>query len=128
MGCLITQKQNAAFLRKAQSPYSVNMLAAIAVRGAIQDKEYVSQYVAEALKARERICEGLAALGFRYYPSQGNFVLFHAGPRSIEIRDRLRNAGVLVRDRSYEIAGCVRVTAGTVEQAERFLKELERIW
>ncbi len=44
------------------------------------------------------------------------------------IRDRLRDMGVLVRDRSYEIAGCVRVTIGTRDQMRRFLAELERIW
>jgi histidinol-phosphate aminotransferase len=33
-----------------------------------------------------------------------------------------------VRDRSYEIAGCVRVTVGTRDQMRRFLAELERIW
>ena len=50
------------------------------------------------------------------------------GKRAIEIRDRLREKRVLVRDRSYEIAGCVRVTVGTREQARRFLKELREIW
>ena len=38
------------------------------------------------------------------------------GTRAAEVRDKLREAGVLVRDRSYEIAGCVRVTVGTREQ------------
>jgi len=33
-----------------------------------------------------------------------------------------------VWDRSYEIAGCVRVTIGTMAQVERFLAELRRIW
>jgi histidinol-phosphate aminotransferase len=36
--------------------------------------------------------------------------------------------GVLVRDRSYEIAGCVRVTTGTREHARRFLDALETVW
>jgi histidinol-phosphate aminotransferase len=35
---------------------------------------------------------------------------------------------VLVRDRSYEIPGCVRVTIGTRAQVERFLAELESLW
>ena len=50
------------------------------------------------------------------------------GKRSIEIRDKLREQQVLVRDRSYEIAGCVRVTTGTREQMRRFLEELGKIW
>jgi histidinol-phosphate aminotransferase len=40
----------------------------------------------------------------------------------------LRDRGVLVRDRSYEIPGCVRVTIGTRAGAERFMAELWRLW
>jgi histidinol-phosphate aminotransferase len=127
IGCLFSQPPNVAFLHKAQSPYSVNMLAAIAVRAAIQDPDYIRNYVAEALSARQILCQGFHRLGLPYYPSQANFVLFRAGSRSIEIRDALRARGVLVRDRSYEIPGCVRVTAGTCAQAERFLTELEHL-
>ena len=47
---------------------------------------------------------------------------------AVEIRDTLRERGILVRDRSYEIPGCVRVTIGTREQVERFLTELEKLW
>jgi len=128
MGCLMSQAENVAFLRKGQSPYSVNMLAAIAVRAAVEDTAYVEQYVAEVLQAKDLVYEGLGRLGIPFFPSEANFVLFRAGTRAIEVRDKLRAAGVLVRDRSYEIDGCVRVTIGTREQVRRFLTELERIW
>lgn len=128
LGCLLTQAGNAAYLRKAQSPYSVNLLGAIAVRAAIEDTAYVSDYVAEVLAARAAVYAGFDKLGIRYYSSQANFVLFQAGARAIEIRDKLRAQDVLIRDRSYEIDGCVRVTIGTREQMQRFLKALEKIW
>ena len=71
---------------------------------------------------------GFERLGIQYFPSQANFVLFQAGDRAIPIRDALRDRGVLVRDRSYEIPGCVRVTIGTRAQVERFFTELETLW
>ena len=37
LGCLFSQAQNIAYLHKAQSPYSVNTLAALAARAAVQD-------------------------------------------------------------------------------------------
>jgi len=128
LGCLFGQAANVACLHKAQSPYSVNQLAALAARAAIRDTQYVRDYVAEVLAARDMLCRGLERLGIPFFPSQGNFVLFRAGGRAIEIRDKLRAMGVLVRDRSYEIAGAVRVTAGTREQVVRFLKALEEVW
>lgn len=127
-GCVFSQAANIEHLHKAQSPYSVNALAAMAVRAAIEDTAYVESYVKEVLSARELLCEGLRELGIRYYPSQGNFVLFDAGERAVRLRDELRARGVLVRDRSYEIAGSVRVTVGTRDQVRRFLDELKRVW
>jgi histidinol-phosphate aminotransferase len=127
-GCLFSCAENVKWLRKAQSPYSVNTLAALAARAAIQDREYVSNYVSEVLAARELAYEGLRKLGIQFFPSQANFILFKAGDRAIPIRDALRERGLLVRDRSYEIPGCVRVTIGTRAQIERFLSELENLW
>ena len=128
LGCLLSHESNVAFLHKAQSPYSVNALAALAAQEAVRDTAYVENYVTEALAARELVCVGLEKLGIEYIPSQANFVLMRIGKRSIEIRDRLREMQVLVRDRSYEIAGCVRVTVGTRDQARRFLAALGEIW
>jgi len=127
-GCLFSTAANVQWVHKAQSPYSVNTLATLAARAAIQDKEYIANYVAQVLEARQICCDGLTRLGIPYFPSQANFILFHAGDRAIPIRDALRGRGVLVRDRSYEIAGCVRVTIGTVAQTKRFLTELEQVW
>ncbi|MDX2153040.1 MAG: histidinol-phosphate transaminase [Bryobacteraceae bacterium] len=127
-GCLFSGEENIKFLHKAQSPYSVNTLAALAAREAIKDKDYIRRYVGEVLAAREVIYVGLERLAIPYWKSEANFVLFHAGERAIEVRDKLRAKKILVRDRSYELPGCVRVTVGTRDQAREFLEELGRIW
>lgn len=127
-GCLFSQNGNIDFLHKAQSPYSVNTVATMAARAAIQDKAYIEKYVTEVLAARELLYVGLEKLGIPYYESKANFVLIQAAARAIPLRDELRRRGVLVRDRSYELPGCVRVTVGTREQIRMFLAELEDIW
>ena len=127
-GCIFSTADNVAWMRKAQSPYSVNALAAAAATVAVSDTEYMNGYVAEVLAARDLATQGLRKLGIRYIPSQANFVLFHAGDRALAIRDALREWGVLVRDRSYELPGWVRVTIGSREQIGRFLAALEGIW
>src|SRR5690349_523540 len=127
-GCLFSQSANMAHVRKAQSPYSVNALAAMAVRIAVEDQKFVEDYVLEVLTARELLYVGLERLRIPYIKSQANFVLCQVGDRAIELRDELRQRGVLVRDRSYELPRCVRVTVGTRDQIRRFLDELEQIW
>lgn len=128
LGCLFSHPANIAYLHKAQSPYSVNTLAVLAAQAAIRDTAYVENYVAEVLAARELLCVTLERLKLPYIPSSANFVLIRAGRRAIEIRDYLRSLGILVRDRSYEAPGCVRVTVGTREQTRRLLSALEEIW
>jgi histidinol-phosphate aminotransferase len=127
-GCLFSGAENVSWLKKAQSPYSVNTMAALAARAAIRDRAYVDNYVDEVLAARALAYEGLHRLGIKTFPSEANFILFQAGERAIPVRDALRERGVLVRDRSYEIPGCVRVTVGTRAQIARFLEELGKLW
>jgi histidinol-phosphate aminotransferase len=128
LGCLFSHEANIAYLHKAQSPYSVNSLAVLAAQAAVEDTGYVQSYVAEVLAARELLCVGLERLGITYVPSSANFVLGQFGSRAGKVRDALRGDGILVRDRSYEAPGCVRITVGTREQTRRLLEALERIW
>jgi histidinol-phosphate aminotransferase len=128
LGCLFSHEANIAFLRKAQSPYSVNSLAVEAAQAAVEDTAYVQNYVAEVMAARELLCFGLEKLGIRYVPSSANFVLGDFGNRAIEVRDALRGQGILVRDRSYEEPGCVRITVGTRAQTRRMLAALSEVW
>ena len=127
-GCLFSQAANMAHVRKGQSPYSVNSLAAMAARIAVQDTKFVEDYVTEVLAARELLYVGLEQLKIPYIESQANFVLGQVGERAVPIRDELRERGVLVRDRSYELPGYLRFTVGTRDQIGRLLDELERIW
>jgi len=128
LGCLFSHPANIAYLHKAQSPYSVNALAVLAAQAAIRDSGYIKSYVAEVLAARELLCVSLERLKIPYVPSAANFVLICVGQRAIEIRDYLRDLGILVRDRSYEAPGCVRITVGTREQTRRLICALEEIW
>jgi histidinol-phosphate aminotransferase len=128
LGCLFSHEANVALLHKAQSPYSVNALAVMAAEAAVEDTAYVRNYVAEVLAARELLCVGLEKLQIRYVPSSANFVLGHFGERAIAVRDALRERGILVRDRSYQAPGCVRMTVGTREQTRKLLDALEEIW
>jgi histidinol-phosphate aminotransferase len=128
LGCLFSHPANIVSLHKAQSPYSVNTLAIVAARAAVEDTAYVESYVAEVLAARELLCVGLEKLGIGYVPSSANFVLAQLGGRAIEVRDALRGQAILVRDRSYQAPGCVRFTVGTREQTRRLLSALEEIW
>jgi histidinol-phosphate aminotransferase len=125
-GCLFSDAQNIEWIQKAQSPYSVNVVAVAAALAAVQDEEYLSNYVDDVRESRNFVETEFSRLGIEYFKSSGNFLLFDVGHRAKEIRDQLAAHGVLIRDRSYEISGCVRVTIGTKQQMKLFIRELER--
>jgi len=115
-------------MHKTQSPYSVNALAVVAAQAAIEDSTYLLKYIRESHNAQDVLYAGLRRLGIQYVQSSANFVLGYFGSRAVEVRDALREKAILVRDRSYEIPGGIRITVGTCEQARRVIAELERIW
>ena len=127
VGCLFTQAANAAFLRKGQSPYSVNAAGAAAAQVAIKDQDFITRYVTEVLAAREFTEVGLDKMHLPYFASDGNFLLIQFGDRAQAVVAGLRAKGILVRDRSHEIPGTVRVTIGTREQMTRFLNALREV-
>lgn len=126
IGCLFSQAENIAAVRKGQSPYSVNSIAVIAALEAIKDTGYVKRYVAEMYASRKLLCDELIRLGLSYGSSDANFVLIDFGPKHRAVRDLLAARGILVRDRDYEISGNVRFTVGTLAQTRTLIRELRR--
>ncbi|MBI4460799.1 MAG: histidinol-phosphate transaminase [Acidobacteria bacterium] len=128
LGCLFSQAGNISAIRKGQSPYSVNGVAVALGLEAILDKAFVGKYVAEVLRARRMLCGELDLLGLKYYPSSANFVLVDFGGAARQVRDLLAEKGILVRDRSYELPGCVRITVGTMAQTRKLTAVLRQAW
>jgi histidinol-phosphate aminotransferase len=106
------------WIRRVLSPYSVNSLALACLPPALNDHRYLDWYVSEVLAAKADFEVALDKLNIRRWPSRANFVLVEIGARHAEFVRRMRDAGVLVRDRSNDPGcdGCVRITIGTREQ------------
>ena len=117
LGLLAGPTELMRWVRRVLSPYSVNSLALACLSPALEDTAYLDWYVGEVVAARREFEAVLDAAGVRRWPSQANFVL-EIGARHAEFARRMREAGVLVRDRSSD-PGCdgrVRITIGTREQ------------
>jgi histidinol-phosphate aminotransferase len=91
------------------------------------DSEWVEGYVRSVVEARTYLVGELRRLGIRQFPTDGNFVLINVGDSAQQLVAHMRENEILIRDRSHEIPGCVRVTIGTIEQMTRFISELENM-
>lgn len=118
LGLLAGPVETMRWIRRVLSPYSVNSLALACLPAALEDTVYLHWYVGEVLAARTEFEAALDAAKVRRWPSRANFVLVEIGPNHEEFTRRMRDAGVLVRDRSSDPGcdGCVRITVGTREQ------------
>lgn len=115
------------YLRKVSSPYNVNGVALAVLPEALADTEYLDWYITEIHEGRERMEAALRKLGVRTWPSAANFVLMDIGPRHKELCDRMRTAGVLLRDRSSDpgCEGYVRITIGPEAHVTRGIEALK---
>lgn len=127
IGCLVSSEENIAQVRKGQSPYSVNSLAVECAAAAVEDRDYIADYVAQVLESRVLLCGTMEELGVDFHPSKANFVLLRLGSRADEICAALREKGILLRSQTRSIAGAVRVTVGTLEQTVRFLAAFREV-
>jgi len=129
LGCIVSNAQIIAVLRKILSPYSVNVLAAIAATAALRDQEYVKSYVSQVKESKRLLYAALNRLGIFSFPSDANFILVKIGEQAVRFCDLLRERGILVRNRSSDLLleGCVRITLGTIEQTKILISELEAV-
>jgi len=129
LGCIFTNRELAATMRKAQSPYPVNAAALVAAEAAIADRAFIARTVREVKQSRVEFARGMAKLGVKCFPSAGNFALAYFGEGAKRVVEALARKGILVRDRSSDFngAGYVRVTLGTMAQMRRLLRELKAI-
>jgi len=126
LGLLAGPVELMRWVRRVLSPYSVNSLALVGLRAALEDTAYLDWYVGEVLAARGEFETALDAVGVRRWPSRANFILVEIGARHSEFVRLMRDAGVLVRDRSSD-PGCdgrVRITIGTREQMKKAVAAL----
>ena len=114
-------------IRRVVPPYSLNAWEAAALPAAIADRGYRDWYCAQAAESRAILSDTCSRLGLRTWPSSANFMLVNVGPDVARIVAALAGLGVRVRDRSPEhgCAGCIRITAGIVDETRRAAAALE---
>jgi histidinol-phosphate aminotransferase len=126
IGILAGSAGQISMVRRVASPYNVNAVALAVLTEALQDQQYVADYVAQVQRGRTVLEQELRTLGLRYWPSRANFVLVRIGPAYAEFIRELRTRGILVRDRNSDpgCEGCVRLTVGSCEHTRLLLSAL----
>lgn len=108
--------------------FNLNALALQAARIALSDDRHLARVKAENAIQRDKLSDGLQALGITVLPSQTNFVLAHFGDRSDAIENALFRKGVMVRPmKGYGLGDYLRITVGTDAENRRFIEVLSEV-
>ena len=114
-------------VRNSYNSYTMNMPSILCGVEAVKDRAYFEKTRKAIMETREVVVEKLAKLGFTVLPSSTNFLF--AAHESVPAEDlfmMLREKHIYVRYfKSPRINNYLRITIGTKEQMEVFLKEVE---
>ena len=124
MGYALASDDVARQLRKLVPPFGVSVLQTVCAQVALEHPSYVQERVALTLRERARLFAALQRHpSWRPMPSHANFLLVRT-PDAAQAHAQLLAGGVLVRrqDRLHGLEGCFRVTVGTVEENDAFLR------
>ena len=130
LGYLMASPALVREIDKARLPYNINVFSQTAALVLLEDMGAVRTTVAELVRERERLAEGLRVLpGVRVYPSQANFLLLElATAAPADVFAAVYAEGVLIRNvSSYpRLSRCLRVSVGTPEENDRLVGALGR--
>ncbi len=113
---------------RMKPPYNISLLNQQAALERLGDIKAISVQTDTIASERKRLAEKLVTLPVveKVWPSDSNFLLVRVKDAD-SVYDRLKENNIIVRNRSREIAGCLRITAGTRNENDRLIDELNRI-
>ncbi len=116
-------------LRYSTNPYNINRLTIEAGIAILDDDEYYLDNCKKICNTRVKTVRSLKTLGFEVLDSKANFIFARNEKISgIDLYTELRKKAILIRHFNKErIKDFIRITIGTDEQMDIFIKEVSEI-
>lgn len=125
IGYAIANVQTTAAISSFVSLDNTNLAGAVAVLATLEDQAFLQLSLQVTNQSRQIIETELEKLGLRYLPSQANFI-FHEIKGDVKTYiDRMRENGILVGREFLPITGYSRLTLGTPDEMQVFVKVLQ---
>lgn len=114
---------------RIKPPYNISTLNQEAALQRLTDIRPINVQTGTLTDERRRLAEKLVTIPVveKVWPSDANFLLVKVRDADA-VYDKLIGRNIIVRNRSREIAGCLRITAGTRSENDRLLGELSKIF
>lgn len=128
LGYGIANEEIAKYLNAVIGPFDSNSVAQAAAVEAIKDKDFLKRVIDENTRGREYLSKEFEKMGLEYIKTHANFIMVNTREDDREVFDKLLRKGIIIRPGYlFEMPQWLRVSIGTMEQNERFVKGLEEI-
>jgi histidinol-phosphate aminotransferase len=125
LGFLIADPDIIAEVNKVRLPFNVNAFSQAFAVNILRNGRGIKASVRVIISERRRLFREMENIdGVHPYPSEANFILFRVKDPG-RLYDALLRRGVLIRDVSSVVEGCLRVTIGTPEENTLLLEALK---
>ncbi|MBI3988235.1 MAG: histidinol-phosphate transaminase [candidate division NC10 bacterium] len=115
-------------LNRAREPFNVNSLAQAGALAALDDANHLATSRRLNEIGKRYLYEQLSMLGLSFIPTAANFLLVDVGGDGGAIAQALMRKGVIVRPMGmYGLSRHLRVTIGTPQENERFIRALQEV-
>ncbi len=123
VGYLISNAKNILNFGRVKNLKTVTSLGQVAAVAALEDIEYMEQYVREVERGKEYLVKALRDMEFVVSAKYGNFILIKYDDPEHFV-SQLARKGIFVRNRSHMplLNGYIRMTVGTPVQCKKVVK------
>ena len=116
-----------AYFAQVQDVFAISAIAQTAALAALDDEAHIHHAVEQNALQADCLEREIVALGYRAIPTWANFITFDVKQDARDFARKLRQEGVLVRPlTSWGAPTSIRVTLGTAEQNQFFLRALKK--
>lgn len=127
LGYGVSSDHIADILNRARLPFNVNSIVSKAACAALDDHEHLRKTMALNNQGKMQMLEAFKSWNMESIPSITNFLTLKVDSAKHVYRQLLQQ-GVIIRPlNAYDMPHYIRITIGTYEQNERFLRALKNI-
>ncbi len=117
------------YVHRLKVPFMVSSVGEAAALAALVDAEHIAKSVRSNATEAERLRRELTAMGISVVPTYANFLFCEIGDECATMCQQLQDAGIIVRHLagSWNAQHAFRVTVGTPEQNDQFLRAMQKV-
>jgi histidinol-phosphate aminotransferase len=129
VGYGITRADLIAPMLKTKMPFNVSRLAQAGAAAALDDKEFLDNTYKNNIEGKKYLYAELDKLGLDYKKTEANFIFINIKKSADEVFLKMMAEGVIIRPlTSFGLPQAIRVSIGTLEQNQKFIAALKKVF